>query len=107
MCSQLRYCYVCADGGEKKREDEQKRQLVGRGTCTVILTGKDSLNGSPVQDPSLHACIQDMQLYTYVILMCILIQGIVVKVLHKRLGQRFYKKKGVVQEVKDLYTGIV
>lgn len=39
--------------------------------------------------------------------MCILIQGIVVKVLHKRLGQRFYKKKGVVQEVKDLYTGIV
>ena len=34
-------------------------------------------------------------------------QGIVVKVLHQKLGERFYKKKGVVQSVKDMYTGVV
>lgn len=36
-----------------------------------------------------------------------LLQGIVVKVLHKKLGDRFYKKKGVVEAVKDTFAGIV
>ena len=34
-------------------------------------------------------------------------QGIVVKVLHKKLGEKFFKKKGVIVEVRDKYTGIV
>jgi len=33
--------------------------------------------------------------------------GIVVKVIHKRLGEKYYKKKAVVKDVKDLYTAIV
>ncbi|XP_059150413.1 DNA/RNA-binding protein KIN17-like [Physella acuta] len=33
--------------------------------------------------------------------------GIVVKVVHKKLGEKYYKKKAVVKEVKDLYTGII
>ncbi|BFZ08358.1 hypothetical protein BsWGS_11397 [Bradybaena similaris] len=32
---------------------------------------------------------------------------IVVKVMHKKLGEKYYKKKAVVKEVKDLYTGII
>lgn len=35
------------------------------------------------------------------------VQGIVVKVVHKKLGERFYRRKGVVEEVKDLYTAMV
>ena len=35
------------------------------------------------------------------------VQGIVVKVVHKKLGERFYRHKGVVEEVKDLYTAMV
>ena len=30
-----------------------------------------------------------------------------VKVMHKKLGDRFYKKKGVVTEVKELFTAVV
>ena len=30
-----------------------------------------------------------------------------VKVTHKKLGDRFYKKKGVVTEVKELFTAVV
>lgn len=30
-----------------------------------------------------------------------------VKVLHKKLGDRFYKKKGVVESVVDSFTGVV
>ncbi|RUS70827.1 hypothetical protein EGW08_021410 [Elysia chlorotica] len=33
--------------------------------------------------------------------------GIIVKVIHKKLGEKYYKKKAVVKEVKDLYTGII
>ncbi|CAL1539046.1 unnamed protein product [Lymnaea stagnalis] len=33
--------------------------------------------------------------------------GIVVKVIHKKLGEKYYKKKAVVKEVKDLFTGII
>ncbi|KAK3781468.1 hypothetical protein RRG08_019093 [Elysia crispata] len=33
--------------------------------------------------------------------------GIIVKVIHKKLGEKYYKKKAVVREVKDLYTGII
>jgi DNA/RNA-binding protein KIN17 len=33
--------------------------------------------------------------------------GIFVKVVHKKLGEKYYKKKAIVQEVKDLYTGII
>lgn len=29
------------------------------------------------------------------------------KVVHKKLGERFYKKKGVVREVKELFTAVV
>ena len=29
------------------------------------------------------------------------------KVMHKKLGDRFYKKKGVVVEVRDMFTGVV
>ena len=29
------------------------------------------------------------------------------KVLHKKFGDRFYRKKGVVEEVKDTFTGVV
>ena len=36
-----------------------------------------------------------------------LAKGIVVKVVHKRLGEKYHKKKAVVQEVKELFTGIV
>lgn len=36
-----------------------------------------------------------------------LMKGIVVKVMNTKLGDRFYKKKGTVKEVKDLFTGIV
>ena len=35
------------------------------------------------------------------------LQGIVVKVVAQKLGDRHYKKKGVVREVISLYTGIV
>ncbi len=35
------------------------------------------------------------------------LQGIVVKVLHERLGEKFYRKKGTVEEVKDSYTAVV
>lgn len=35
------------------------------------------------------------------------VQGIVVKVVHKKLGERFYRRKGVVEEVKGLYTAMV
>ena len=35
-------------------------------------------------------------------------QGIVVKVVHQKLGEKYFNKKGVVQEVlQDLFTGIV
>ena len=34
-------------------------------------------------------------------------QGIVVKVVHKKLGERYHRLKGVVEEVRDLYTGII
>ena len=34
-------------------------------------------------------------------------QGIVVKVLHEKLGEKYYKRKGMVVEVRDTYTGIV
>lgn len=27
--------------------------------------------------------------------------------MHKKLGDKYYKKKGVVEEVKDNYTGVV
>ena len=30
-----------------------------------------------------------------------------VKVMHKKLGDRFYKKKGVVTEVKEHFTAVV
>ncbi|XP_013789460.1 DNA/RNA-binding protein KIN17-like [Limulus polyphemus] len=33
--------------------------------------------------------------------------GLVVKIISKQLGDKYYKKKGVVQEMKDLYVGIV
>ncbi|CAG5117939.1 unnamed protein product, partial [Candidula unifasciata] len=33
--------------------------------------------------------------------------GIVVKVVHKKLGDKYYKKKAVVKKVKDCYTGII
>ncbi|CAB4001875.1 DNA RNA-binding KIN17 [Paramuricea clavata] len=36
-----------------------------------------------------------------------LMKGIVVKVVHKRLGEKYHKKKAVVKEVKELFTGIV
>ena len=36
-----------------------------------------------------------------------LAKGIVVKVVHKRLGEKYHKKKAVVKEVKELFTGIV
>ena len=29
------------------------------------------------------------------------------KVVHKKLGERYYRRKGVVEEVKDLYTAMV
>ena len=29
------------------------------------------------------------------------------KVLHEKLGDRFYRKKGVVEEVRDTFTGVV
>ena len=29
------------------------------------------------------------------------------KVVHKKLGEKYYNKKGVVMEVQDLFTGIV
>ncbi|XP_067683809.1 DNA/RNA-binding protein KIN17-like [Haliotis asinina] len=34
-------------------------------------------------------------------------KGIVVKIVSKKLGDKFYKKKAYVKEVKDLYTGII
>ncbi|XP_071960180.1 DNA/RNA-binding protein KIN17-like [Antedon mediterranea] len=36
-----------------------------------------------------------------------LAKGIVVKVVTKRLGEKYYKRKGVIKEVLDLYTGFV
>ncbi|KAJ8047098.1 DNA/RNA-binding protein KIN17 [Holothuria leucospilota] len=36
-----------------------------------------------------------------------LMEGIVVKVVTKRLGEKFFKKKGVVQELRDPYTAVV
>lgn len=36
-----------------------------------------------------------------------LMKGVVVKVVHKKLGEKYYKKKGIVKEIKDLFTGIV
>ncbi|XP_005100588.1 DNA/RNA-binding protein KIN17 [Aplysia californica] len=33
--------------------------------------------------------------------------GIVVKVIHKRLGDKYYKKKAVVKEVKDLFSAVI
>lgn len=36
-----------------------------------------------------------------------LTEGIVIKVTTKRLGEKFYKKKGVVKEVMNLYTGLI
>ena len=35
------------------------------------------------------------------------LQGIVVKVLYKKLGDDYYKKKGVITEVKDQFTAII
>ena len=29
------------------------------------------------------------------------------KVVHKKLGERYYRHKGVVEEIKDLYTATV
>lgn len=34
-------------------------------------------------------------------------KGIVVKVMHKKLGERYYRLKGVVEGVKDLYTAVI
>jgi len=36
-----------------------------------------------------------------------LMKGIVVKIITKELGEKYYKKKAVVKEVKNLYAGIV
>nr|KAG5697469.1 hypothetical protein BaRGS_029360 [Batillaria attramentaria] len=36
-----------------------------------------------------------------------LTKGIVVKVMLKRLGEKYYKKKAYVKEVQDLYTGVI
>ena len=41
------------------------------------------------------------------ILLFLSLQGIVVKVLHKKLGDNYYKKKGVITEVKDQFTAFV
>ncbi len=30
-----------------------------------------------------------------------------VKVMHQKLGEKYYKKKGVIKEVRDVYTGLV
>ncbi len=35
------------------------------------------------------------------------VQGIVVKVVHSKLGERFYKKKGVVSGVKEEFSAVV
>lgn len=29
------------------------------------------------------------------------------KVIHKKLGEKFYRKKGIITEVRDLFTAIV
>ena len=34
-------------------------------------------------------------------------QGIVVKVMHEKLGDKYYRKKGVVESIKDEFTAIV
>lgn len=36
-----------------------------------------------------------------------LAKGIIVKVLHKKLGNRYYKKKGVVKDVQNRYVGVI
>lgn len=34
-------------------------------------------------------------------------EGIIVKVIHQKLGEKYYKRKGVIEEVQDLYTAVV
>ena len=34
-------------------------------------------------------------------------QGIVVKVMHEGLGDKYYRKKGVIENIKDEFTAIV
>ncbi|EDO38216.1 predicted protein [Nematostella vectensis] len=36
-----------------------------------------------------------------------LIKGIIVKVIYKKLGEKYYKKKGVVKDVENRYVGII
>ena len=36
-----------------------------------------------------------------------LFQGITVKVVYKKLGERYYKKKGVIQQIEDRFTGVL
>jgi DNA/RNA-binding protein KIN17 len=36
-----------------------------------------------------------------------LFQGITVKVVYKKLGERYYKKKGVVQQIEDRFTAVL
>ena len=46
-------------------------------------------------------------IYEKFTLSLLLTQGIVVKVLHEKLGDRFYRKKGIVEEVRDTFIGVV
>ena len=36
-----------------------------------------------------------------------LTEGVVVKVVHRKLGERYHRRKGIVEEVQELFTGIV
>ena len=46
-------------------------------------------------------------LYDIFTLSLLLTQGIIVKVLHEKLGDHFYRKKGIVEEVRDTFIGVV
>lgn len=36
-----------------------------------------------------------------------LFKGVVVKVMYKKLGERYYKKKGVIHRIEDRFTGVI
>ena len=101
-----------SDGRREKGENESKRKLDNRGKAFIFFLEHITHNLLFLLSPSVSSlssfvCLSLSSSSLSLFLSLLLTQGIVVKVLHEKLGDRFYRKKGVVEEVRDSFTGVV
>ena len=100
--------FVSSDGRREEGENESERKLDNRGKGIHILPRAHYTNFllSSLSLRLFSLCFR-LPLPPPPPLSLLLAQGIIVKVLHEKLGDRFYRKKGVVEEVRDSFTGVV